>query len=331
MVKVILIHPTSRKKLWNSDGTKTYCFGLYNMFIGDSDVTILPIPSVPCSKIKIANNMYKWHDLLEIIKECNPDIVHVNSYTSLMPAQALLAAKKMGKKIIYTAHWHPFCYLGHPMKGKLFFNFVIKPLIKRYADVVTTINNEDTAFFKSFFAKVIQIPHSVPSCVSEIGNVMRKKNMILFVGSVDAKHKGIEHLYYLPEGKYDIHCVGAGKMKERSDMTQHIGIEQEELNRLYSEASLVVVPSKYEAFSYVTLEALAHGTPVVISNRVRIADYLDGVQGYNIFTYGHYEEFCKMVDSTIGIEVDTKNVLHIFSQEEVLKKYKNVYLSLASK
>lgn len=330
MIKVLLIHPTSAKKSWKSDGTKTYCQGLCNMFIGDGDIKVLPVPRIPLSKLKVHNNMFNWHNLLSIIKENNPDIVHVNSYTSFMPAQALIAAHRLGKKIVYTAHWHPFCYLWHPYQGKIFFNLIMKPLINKYVDVITTINNEDTAFFESFFKEVVQIPHSIPKMSYEGRVVRRNAKMILFVGSVSAKHKGVEHLYSLPEGKYEIHCVGFGEMLSRSDITQHVGIEKEELDKLYSEASLVVVPSKYEAFSYVTLEALAHGTPVVISDRVRIADYLEDVRGYSIFTYGNYEEFCNMVDSTIGMEVDTRNVLQLFSQEEILKKYKSVYLSLVT-
>lgn len=152
--------------------------------------------------------------------------------------------------------------------------------------------------------------------------------MILFVGRVDDPVKGFQHLYSIPEGKYEIHCVGKGTIKQRGDIIQHINIPNEELIQLYAQASLVVVPSKYEAFSYVTLESLCYGTPVVMSENVRIADHLKGIKGYSIFKYGDNKDFIKKIEETIGENVEITKIMSIFNPEKIRLAYKKLYLSV---
>ena len=150
--------------------------------------------------------------------------------------------------------------------------------------------------------------------------------MILFVGR-NEENKGIDYLYKLPS-KYVVHCVTKGKL-QRSDFIVHSDVSDEELDLLYRKASLVVIPSRYEAFSYVALEAFAHGTPIVMSDRVQIANYLEGKSGYSIFSYGDYQDFLSAVDKTIGIDVDVNGILSIFDKNVIKNKYANIYKQVA--
>ena len=96
---------------------------------------------------------------------------------------------------------------------------------------------------------------------------------------------------------------------------------------LLTKASLLVIPSKYEAFSYAALEAMTYGTPVLMSERVRIADYLDGVEGFHIFQYGDFDEFVRKVDMTIGSTVDTNVIKQRFSPQKIKEQYRTLYLT----
>ena len=150
--------------------------------------------------------------------------------------------------------------------------------------------------------------------------------MVLFVGRVNDPVKGFDYLYYLPEGVYEIHCVGYGDIREkRSDITQHVNISDSELYNLYAEASLLVVPSSYEAFSYVTIESMSYGTPAVISDKVRVADYLDGIEGYSIFNLGDREDFVNKVRDTIGVFVDREKILERFNINTIRNQYRIIY------
>ena len=305
-----------------TNGTIRYCETLFKMFCNDTELQPLAIENYPTIKSFLFHYYYKIPALAKAIK--NADIVHVNGYTDMGTVQALIIAAFYKKHIVYTAHWHPFAMLRHPFRGKFFFMVFLKKIIELFVDKVVCINNEDYHFFSSFSKSIYKIPHCV-----EFKNVkIAKKNarMILFVGRINDSVKGFDYLYCLPEGLYEIHCVGYGNiMKKRSDIIQHVNITDNELSKLYAEASLLVVPSSYEAFSYVTIESMLHGTPAVISDKVRVADCLEGIEGYSVFIYGDRDDFVNKVRDTIGIFVDREKILERFNINTIRNQYRNIY------
>ena len=94
---------------------------------------------------------------------------------------------------------------------------------------------------------------------------------------------------------------------------------------LYSTASLTIVPSRYEAFSYTAMESLCAGTPILLSNRVRIADFLTDVSGITIYDFNDQKSLVEKVDEAIMKPVDVEKVLEIFSPLRALNTYKQVY------
>lgn len=319
MKKVLMIR---RNPTAVTDGTVNYCRSLRRLYDADGSIEVLPIVDYATNYSRYFKYTYDKEVLTEAFAEA--DIVHVNGYTALGTVQALRWAHRLGKRVVYTAHWHPFENLSHPWLGRCFFQLFVRPAIRRCADVVVAINDEDYRFFSSFHPHVVKIPHWYrPAPVTQPRG--RKADMLLFVGRVDDDVKGIEHLYALPEHQYEIHCVGNGRLRPRADFTQHVNVSDDELNRLYAEAAVVVIPSKYEAFSYVALEALSLGTPVVMSDRVRIADHLRGVSGYSVFSYGDVADFESKIRQTIGTTVDVGAITARFSPERIKQEYDKVY------
>ena len=328
MIKVLIIHQSSNSK---ANGIASHCNTLYHLFKDNQDVVVLKPENYPARDIKIFNGVFHFRKLLKAIKESKADVVHVHGYTTLQVGQALLAAVLCRKSIVYSPHWHPFCELRRPLMAKVFFYLTIAPLVKRFAACCVCINKEDTAFIKKLKKPVYTIAH----CLADFPERMNEKQpsqgkkSILFVGRFDAANKGIDYLWHLPEGLYDIHLVGKGEIAPRSDMHIHQNIPQAELMRLYHDCSLVVVPSQYEAFSLVSLEALSMGTPVVMSNKVRIADYLEGVDGVAIFRYGDYDGFVKAVLDSDSLHVDVNQIQSIFSKEAIRSQYAKLYTEAA--
>ena len=321
MKKILYIRRNPDRK---ADGTATYCNALYGMFANDADCRALPIQNYSVWNIPLLKYIYKPKHIKEAIKDA--DIIHINGYTALGTIQALIYSKLQHKEVVYIAHWHPFQFLRHPNLARIVFNVIFKPTIRICAEKVITINNEDTAYFSGFCKNVFQIRHWQTPSETTISNTAKQADMILFVGRIDDPVKNFQMLMNLPSGKFDIHCIGRGETTLRSDMTQHINISKEELTLLYRKASLVVIPSKYEAFSYVALEALSNGTPVVMSDRVRIADYLENQSGYSVFKYNDTDDFIHKVTQTIGSKVDTVAINRIFSIDSIKDIYKKMYL-----
>lgn len=325
MITVLELRPNPNSK---SNGIDKYCNALRSLFDGDEDLTILPVENYPMRKNRVLKESYEGGVLEKVLNDKRIDIVHINGFASFSVVQSLWFAKRAKKKVVYTAHWHPFGFLNHPIRARVFFALLLKPLIRRFADIVITINDEDTAFFRRFHNHVVRIPHWAERQLPALTSFKKEPAMVLFVGRVNDSNKGVEHLFHLPEGKYDIHCVGPCTGGMRSDMTSHVNIPFEDLCALYARASLLVVPSRYEAFSYAALEALTYGTPVLLSERVRIADYLNEVEGVNVFKYHDYQDFCTKVASGIGKTPDSESVLRIFSAVRVKELYRTVFHSL---
>lgn len=324
MIRVLELRPNPISK---SNGIDKYCKSLQALF-KDDEVCICPVENYPMKRGKILKEKYAKEILVNILNNDEIDVVHINGFASFSVIQSFWYAHKANKKIVYTAHWHPFKYLNHPFRARVFFYLFLRPLIKRYANVITTINNEDTAFFRKFHSNVIQVPHWMENSDNIFIDKEKDPSMILFVGRFNDSNKGAEHLFQLPEGKYKIHCVGTNNGCMRQDMISHVNIPEFELKKLYSKASLLVVPSRYEAFSYVSLEALSMGTPVLLSDRVRIVDYLEGVNGVSVFKYHDYSDFVKKVSSSIGKNVDVDSVKNLFASDKLKKVYKSIFLQI---
>lgn len=322
MVRILYVRDNPTKGI---NGISRYCEVLHKLLADDPECKVLPIENFPERRIPLLKTWYDTKALTQAMKKA--DVVHINGYTDLSTAQALWIAWRCKKKIVYTAHWHPFEHLAHPRLGRWFFRFFMQFPIRHFAHVVTTINNEDTAFFSRFHHNVVQIPHWFIPATPYNPATPKDPRMVLFVGRFYGTVKGMEHLYHLPEGKYDIHLVGRGELQSRSDFHVHLNISDEELDQLYARASLLVIPSRYEAFSYVALEGLTRGVPVVMSDRVRIADYLHGVAGVSIFPFGHYDAFAQTVEQTIGQRVDVEQVNRIFDPQRIKEMYKQVYIN----
>lgn len=323
MIKVVLIRNVSPNNLFG--GIRKHCQDLYSLFQNDKDVNIKPIENISGGYISLINKrFFHFKNLYKYLKESHCDIVHIHGFMSLDVCQTILMAKLLQKKIIYSPHFHPFKYLQHPNMGRLYFYLFIRPLLK-FVSAIITISNTDTTFFEKYHKNVFKVPHQFDNSKSYNPHE-KKKNMILFVGR-NEENKGLNHLYMLPT-KYEVHCVTKGHIL-RNDFIIHTDISNAELEQLYTMASLVVIPSRYEAFSYVALESFAHGTPVVMSNTVRISDYLKGLSGYSTFKYGDIAGFIEAVDKTIGMKVDKEKILSIFETSKIKEIYKNIYIEVS--
>lgn len=320
----LIISQICPKSLNSFGGIKHHCESLCALFSNDHLVIQEILQNVSAFFFPMLKKFtFNPFSLFSEIKKHNPQIVHVHGFANISVVEVIIIAKMLRKKIVYSPHYHPMQYLEHPLFGKIFFQCFLRPVLP-LVDAVVTISEIDKQFFRRYHKNVTSIPHHYEGdyCI-QLDSSCRKKNMILFVGRNEA-NKGLDHLYKLPS-KYEVHCVTKGKLL-REDFIMHSDISDEELSRLYSEASLVVIPSRYEAFSYVALEAFAHGTPVVMSDRVQIATYLTGKSGYSIFTYSDYEGFIDAVEKTIGAQVDIESIMPIFGKERVKDLYKSVYM-----
>lgn len=308
-------------------GIERHCHNIQLLFKDDKDISIHSISKQQISHktIRYINKIiFNRKELIKTIAESECSVVHIHGFASFAICQAIYAASKCKKKIIYTAHYHPFEKLERPLLGKLFFYFFLKPILYKVHTIIC-INQEDTTFFKRYHNNVRMIPNWLASPPeTQLNYSSKKSNIILFVGRNDA-NKSPQYLYDIPSS-YEVHCVTNSSHGLSPNFIYHYKITDEELEKLYKAADLLVVPSRYEAFSYAVLEALSQGTPVLISNNVRIADYLTGISGVTIFQYGNHIDFREKIPIALNQIVNAKQINEIFSPSKIKKELRNIYL-----
>ena len=316
-------------------GIERHCYNIAELFKSDDDVEIKILfkDLISHTRIKkIDKILFSFKELKKKISESEASSVHIHGFASLVVFQAIIAANLLKKRIVYTPHFHPFHTLDNPLLGKIFFFLLLKPILQMI-DTIICINSEDFSFFTKYHKKVTIIPNWLNNMPTSdevnIGKSTQKQNMILFVGRAD-NNKGIDHLAKINPDIYDIHCVTKGSINKR--FVYHSSVSDEALSKLYFMATLVVIPSRYEAFSYVALEALAHGTQILVSNRVRILDHLTENNAFvHKFQYGDYNGFLEKIDTIMSSENNPDinsalpEIMLIFEKGKIREALKRTY------
>lgn len=99
---------------------------------------------------------------------------------------------------------------------------------------------------------------------------------------------------YLPELQSQIDIAGVGDL---IDVPGYLG--QHELRAALHQAGVVVIPSLYEPFGLVTLEALAAGAPLVVANTGGLAELVAGTGAALLFEPGNAEELADCIERVL--------------------------------
>ena len=110
---------------------------------------------------------------------------------------------------------------------------------------------------------------------------------------------------------------------------------QDTLPYYYSAAEVVVMPSHYESFGMVALEAMACGTPVIASQVGGLAFLVqDGVTGYHV-PDGDYQALCEKLTALLGdaelrrtLGRNAAEVAQDYAWEKIARKIVGVYTEL---
>jgi glycosyltransferase involved in cell wall biosynthesis len=201
-----------------------------------------------------------------------------------------LRIKHAKTKIIFGAH-DPGFLRSKPIIQSPIRSFLLKvyrPLQKVVIFSIPNIhvlNEDDLDMLKKegYKGRIYYIPNFLYYKKNRIrikGN--KNKFIVLFGGRLAVYHKGIDLLVKIIEKVLEInkdiefHIFGSGEdgqklieelNKKYPNNVKYLGfIPNKQLEKEYQEASLYIMTSRIESFSLVTLEAQAHGLPVVAFN-----------------------------------------------------------------
>lgn len=253
-------------------------------------------------------NFVEKKELENKLLEISPHVIHIFGFSSFFLSQALHISKKVlpNVRLIYTPCYHPFSHHNRPFLAFLFFYFFLKKGFNN-VDTLIALSPKEKEFFTQYIdeQKINIIPNGIDITVQIESKVKPVKPRVLFVGR-DDNNKRLDFLltqeeYFRDRGIY-VDIVTNHKEGSNDVFTFHSKLSRSELNALYQQSSVMVVPSKYESFSIVALEAMAYGTPILISDHVQIKSYLEDNGVYNkVFTYDDKSDFVEKLESILTI------------------------------
>jgi glycosyltransferase involved in cell wall biosynthesis len=238
-----------------------------------------------------------WRALLGKVLEA--DLVHFNPFNVSECLIAMLM-RVMGKKIVATFQSHIELPLSSPkmfLEGlRLFLVFNTLILLVDRMVFLTKAHGENyrrhTLFRKTFHAKTRIISHAIePERFLQRRVAQAKPPSLLFVGRIEPK-KGAFDLVRLIEEWDDpdvtFTLVGGGDVGLAAQRLQHrknafvLGaVDNERLYELYDRANILIVPTHSESFGIVTIEAMARGLVILISDVPGMREIVrDGRNGY---------------------------------------------------
>lgn len=182
--------------------------------------------------------------------------------------------------------------------------------------------------------------------VLESFSVKNYKKVVLFAGRV-SKLKGLDTLFKaakLYQNKDIVTLIaGDGDYKAELEIMQKVlGIrnvvflgnrKQSELNILYNIADVFVLPSRKEALPLVAIEAMACGTPAVVTNQSGMSNIVTPDVGLT-FEMDDEEMLANQIKKILNKEVvfdEEKIINHAkanYSQEALIEKLVNIYEEL---
>lgn len=264
--------------------------------------------------------------ILKILKYKDLDILHMHSFGFIMHDIALILKKALGDKtaIINTPHG-PFMSLGsYPEWQKTLkniFTTVEYPVNRLYDGVIQVNTRQWPWIVKSGIKKenIYFVPDGIPEdrfrkvdnkefkkkyklngkfVICNLSRVLEYKGQHQVVKALPGIVKKYPNVVFLQMGKdhgWTAHCLELAKKLGVEDHVRFIGeASEDEKLRGLDACDIFILPSQWEAFGIVTLEAMAR-KKAVISTNCEGGLYLVQPENGLLYSYDDIEELQKVV------------------------------------
>ena len=270
------------------------------------------------------------------IKKIKPDIIYCHSSWSGFMVRLPLLFIGRDFKVIYNAHGWSFL-MDICLCKKIMYS-IIERCLSRVTDKIINVSKYeyDEAIQYGIPKNKMEIIFSgiIDDVFIEKENNKRDTCVnILFVGRFD-KQKGVDVLLNtfinLKRNDIKLQLVGDSvleddniKKNERYPNVEFLGwVSHDEISKYYLNADVVIIPSRWEAFGLVGIEAMKYGKPIIVSNRGALPELVvDKVNG-RIFDYDDPNSLADLLEKINKDELLEMgmNALKIFKKKYTAKR-----------
>jgi glycosyltransferase involved in cell wall biosynthesis len=213
--------------------------------------------------------------VLVLVREFQPDVINVHGTLAAAVCRVLLALTKFRKRIVYTVHCWPFVR-EQSATSRLVCQLIERALSHLCAKIVCVSRHQYRA------ARVVgigahrleRIYNGISDRAMKPGRPARNGTLdLLFVGRFD-RQKGLDILLGAAaafEDRVTVRVIGANVVDQTvvrkipSNVTFLGWKSPREIEAELETCDLVVMPSRWESFGLVALEAMRAGRPVLAS------------------------------------------------------------------
>lgn len=216
------------------------------------------------------------------------------------------------------------------------------------ADGVTTVSHHAASAIFSATGRRVEVVYNWVDTdlfrpLTEDAKPVDELIRLIFIGNPSA-WKGVDILPELAarlgEG-FEIHCMGGLRKAFPSEFGAHRGLKLlpsrpvSDMPSLYRKYDIALVPTRYEAFGYVALEAMASGLPVAGFNTTGTAEVC--VNGETALLVARddvpalAESIRRLRDPALRSELGAAGrgrAVTMFNESRSIQAYVNIYLSL---
>lgn len=210
-----------------------------------------------------------------------------------------------------------------------------KELYKHYDKVICVSYKcrEDFRNFLGINCEVIPLPMKLD--FYRPSNIDEREDLVVHIGTRPVKnpHISIEAIKTLRVKGNNVKLIVIGSPLDApkiEGIEYQYGLTENQKNELLCKAKALILPSSYEAFPYPVLEAMACGTPVVVSNAVPEEVVINNFNGIRVDSFNP-EDYSNAMEKLLTDEEMwlklSKNGLEFvkqFNYIEIAKKYANL-------
>jgi len=292
--------------------------------------------------------LFTWGLMRALLRE-RPDVVHLHSSIAGVVGRPMcfVLGTFVGARVVYCPHAFGFLMEMSVTKRRGIV-FAERVLSKMCARVICVSRHEFREAMASGIPEAkLRLVYNGTAVDGSPARPSRPSHPIrlLYVGRFDYQ-KGVdvlcEAMRLVTPGRFALTLVG-GAVRDDTDMPAfppHSRVLEwcgpAELDAIYSLADVLVVPSRWEGFAMVPLEAMARGVPVVASDCTSLPEVVsDGVNGF-LFSSGCARSLAKVLQDIVpealaGLgECALETVRRSFSIADMAANTSTVYHEVSS-